>query len=374
MTQNVPFVDLVRLHEPLRAEFVAAFDQILDSGRYHSGPQTRAFEQEFSAHEGRADGVACGSGSDALYLALRAYNIGPGDRVATVSNSFMATAESIARVGAEVVFVDACPMSRCMDPADLTRLLGEPGADRLAAIIPVHLYGRRADVEGLRRALDAAGRSDVRILGDAAQAHGAEGVGVATELTCYSFYPGKNLGALGDGGMVVSDNPDLLGRIRSLRNHGRASKHTVDEVGINSRFDEIQAAVLRIKLRHLDEHNRSRRNSAALYRDLLSDTPGLVLPQDSPEHIYHLFCVEVAPALRDAVEEGLTAAGIGVGLHYPAPVHAMPPYPSDRSLPVTVAQCSRILSLPMFPGMRVDEVRAVCHSVKQVLDGLEELL
>jgi dTDP-4-amino-4,6-dideoxygalactose transaminase len=372
VTQTVPFVDLVRLHDPMRAEFVAAFNQILDSGRYHSGPQTRALEEEFSGHEGRTGGVACGSGSDALYLALRAYEIGPGDRVATVSNSFMATAESIARTGATVVFVDAHPSTRCMDPADLARLLSEPGAEQLAAIIPVHLYGRGAPIRGLSAALDAAGRSDVRIIGDAAQAHGCPGVGVATELTCYSFYPGKNLGALGDGGMVISDNPELLERIRRLQNHGRASKHAVAEVGVNSRFDEIQAAVLRIKLRQLDEHNRSRRESAALYRELLAETPGLVLPQDSPDHVYHLFCVEVEAGLRDAFEQGLIAAGIGVGMHYPFPVHSMPPYPSARPLTVTEAQCSRVLSLPIFPGMRVDEVRAVCHSVKQVLRGLEE--
>jgi dTDP-4-amino-4,6-dideoxygalactose transaminase len=177
---------------------------------------------------------------------------------------------------------------------------------------------------------------------------------------------------LGDGGMVISDNSVLLDRIRGLSNHGRASKHRVGEVGINSRFDEIQAAVLRIKLRHLDAHNSSRRASAALYCELLEGTSDLVLPQDSPDHIYHLFCVEVAAARRDAVVEGLEARGIGVGLHYPAPVHSMPPYPSARPLPVSEDQCSRVLSLPMFPGMEVDEVGSVCHSVKQVLGGLEQ--
>jgi len=372
VTSSVPFVDLIRLHEPLRAEFSSAFEQILDSGRYLLGAQTTAFEEEFAAHEGVAAGVACASGSDALFLALRAYDIGPGSRVATVANSFVATAESIARTGAEVVFVDAERPSRCMDPVDLARLLSEPGADRLAALVPVHLYGRQANIDGLRDVLAAAGRSDIRILGDAAQAHASPGVASATEMTCYSFYPGKNLGALGDGGMVISDNHALLEKVRGLRNHGRASKHSVGVVGINSRFDEIQAAVLRIKLRHLREFSTSRRTSAALYRELLEGTPGLLLPEDSPDHVYHLFCVEVAAGIRDAVVSGLEDRGIGVGMHYPVPVHHMPPYPSERPLPVSEEQCAGALSLPMFAGMRVDEVRSVCHSLKEVLIGLEE--
>lgn len=371
MSDSVPFVDLVRLHEPLREEFVAALEQILDSGRYHLGPHTAALEEELAAHEGADEGVACASGSDALFLALRAYGIGAGDAVATVSNSFVATAESIARTGADVLFVDADPLSRCMDPADLARLLGEPGAERLRAIIPVHLYGRQADIEGLQETLSEAGRSDVHVIGDAAQAHGSPGVGTLTELTCYSFYPGKNLGALGDGGMVISSNSELIERIRRLRNHGRAAKHSVGEVGINSRFDEIQAAVLRIKLRHLADHNTSRRQVASAYREGLAGIPGLVLPEDSPDHVYHLFVVEVDAAQRDAVHEQLRAEGIGVGLHYPLPVHAMPPYPSERPLPVSEAQCARVLSLPMFPGIEVDEVRRVCHSLKGVLHGKE---
>jgi len=368
----VPFVDLDRIHAPLRAHFAAAVEEVLDSGRYLLGPQTRAFEQEFAAHEGAADGVACGSGSDALYLALRAYGIGPQSRVATVANSFVATAESIARTGAEVVFVDTDPASRCMDPADLEQLLSEPGAERLAAIIPVHLYGRQADVKGLREVLEAAGREDIQIIGDAAQAHGSSGVSSVTELTCYSFYPGKNLGALGDGGMVLSSNPALLETIRGLRNHGRAAKHTVGEVGLNSRFDEIQAAVLRIKLRELDAYTASRRASAARYRGLLGDLGGVTLPEDTVDHVYHLFCVEVDAAVRDQVVEKLRERGVGVGLHYPVAVHRMKPYPSSRPLPRSEEQCARILSLPMFVGMTVDEVDSVCHSVKEVIRGFEE--
>jgi dTDP-4-amino-4,6-dideoxygalactose transaminase len=284
----------------------------------------------------------------------------------------MATAESIARTGAEVVFVDAEPGGRCMDPGDLARLLSEPVAQRLRAIIPVHLYGRQADIETIRGVLLVAEREDVHVIGDAAQAHGSPGVGGLTELSCYSFYPAKNLGALGDGGMVISSNSELIERIRRLRNHGRAEKHSVDSVGLNSRFDELQAAALRIKLPHLRAHNAQRRAVASAYRAGLSGLPGLVLPEDSPEHVYHLYVVAVDPVRRDAIHRHLKDSGIGVGLHYPIPVHHMPPYPSERALPVSEAQCAAVLSLPMFPGMEVDEVRRVCHSLKESLRGEED--
>ncbi|MEE2827947.1 MAG: DegT/DnrJ/EryC1/StrS family aminotransferase [Myxococcota bacterium] len=370
MSRPVPFVDLVRLHDPLRGELVEAFEAVLLSGRYHLGPQTEAFEQDFAVQAGAESAVGCGSGSDALFLALRAYDIGPGDLVATVSNSFMATAESIVRTGARVVFADVDPLSRCMDPEDLSRLLAEPGAQALRAIIPVHLYGRQADIPALRAVLEAAGREDVEIIGDAAQAHGSPGVSTQTILSCYSFYPAKNLGALGDAGLVVCRDEALAQRIRQLRNHGRAKKHSVDEVGLNSRFDELQAAVLRIKLRHLDEHNALRREAAAAYRDRLAGLPGLELPEDTPEHVYHLYVVELERGRRDTVLRALRDEGIGVGLHYPLPVHAMAPYPSDRPLPVTERLASSVLSLPIFPGIRLDEVELVCNSLKKVLlDG-----
>ena len=363
--QGVPFVDLVRLHRPMRAEFAAAFERVLLSGGYHLGPETAAFEAEFAQHESASRGVACASGSDALYLALRSLDIGAGDAVVTVSNSFLATAESIARTGAEVQFADVDPVTRCMEPADLKVLLGEPGGARVKAIIPVHLYGHPADIDGLRSALNDAGRSDVAIVGDAAQAHGVPGIGGMTDITCYSFYPAKNLGALGDGGMILCREEATEKRLRSLRNHGRGSKHDSIEYGLNSRFDEVQAAILRIKLRRLREWNAQRRQIAARYRRTLADVPGLTLPTDHPDHVYHLFVVELeSAAARDALAKTLKAHSIGAGMHYPVPVHEMTPYPSGRSLPVSVRQCAGGLSLPMFPGMRSDEVDAVCHVVR----------
>ncbi len=362
---GVPFVDLVRLHGPLRGEFTAALERVVASGRYHLGPETQAFEAEFALHEGAERGVACGSGSDALYLALRALNIGDGDAVVTVSNSFLATAESIGRTGARVLFAEPDPTSRCMDPADLAKLLSEPGADRVKAVIPVHLYGHPADIVGIRRALADAGREDVAVIGDAAQCHGISGIGGLTNITCYSFYPAKNLGALGDGGIVLCRDEAVEKRLRSLRNHGRGSKHDSIEYGVNSRFDEIQAAVLRIKLRRLREWNAHRREIASRYRRALSGLSRLTLPADHPDHVYHLFVVEADD--RDAVVTALKERGVGVGMHYPVPVHHMTPYPSDRPLPVTERQCARNFSLPMFPGMRSDEVDAVCNVVADVL-------
>lgn len=370
MTASVPFVDLLRMHEPLSADFDAAWKRVLGSGRFHLGPETSALEAEMAAHEGARYGVCCGSGSDALYLALRALDVGPEDAVATVSNSFMATAESIARTGARALFVDADPVTRSMDPDDLRRLLAEPAGADLKAIIPIHLFGRRADVEGIRVVLDEAGRDDVELVIDAAQCHGSPGVAAETKLTCYSFYPAKNLGALGDGGLVLTNDEGLAERIRGLRNHGRAGKHQVGEIGINSRFDEIQAAILRIKLAHLRAWNGQRQQVAAIYRAGLANVSGLTVPPDGAGHVYHLFVVEVDAALRDAFVAGLKARGIGVGLHYPVACHQMAPYPSDRPLPVTERLVSRVVSLPMFPGMRTDEVDATVDAVKAVLSEL----
>ena len=367
LSEPVPFVDLVRMHGPLVPRFERAFREVVLSGRYHLGPQTQAFEREFAAHEGATHGVGCASGSDALFLALRALDIGAGDAVVTVSNSFMATAESIARTGAQVIFAEPQDGTRCLDPLDLEQILREPGAASIKAVIPVHLYGRRADVDGMRTVLAAAGREDVEVIGDAAQAHGSPGVAGDTRLTCYSFYPAKNLGALGDSGMVLTTDEALANRLRGLRNHGRGGKHAVAEIGLNSRFDEIHAAILRIKLEVLQDWNRSRRLAAEAYRTVLRDVPGVTLPEDDGRHVYHLFVIEVEPGLRAEVVAGLKQRGIGVGQHYPVATHQMPPYPTDRPLPLTERQCASVVSLPMFPGLRLDEVERVGEALRDTL-------
>ncbi len=373
---HLPLVDLKRLHEPLARELGDAFARVLASGSYHLGPETEAFEAEFARHEGGGEGICCGSGSDALFLALRALDIGPGHAVVTVSNSFMATPESIVRTGAEVIFCDVGEASRTLDPADLAQILEEPGAEGIKAVIPIHLYGRRADVAGIDAVLQAAGRQDIKLIGDAAQAHGSPGVSQDTTLTCYSFYPAKNLGALGDGGFVIAQNSRHAARIRGLRNHGRAGKHSVSEIGLNSRFDEIQAAALRIKLKHLDEWNQQRRDLADAYRERLGRHDGagaLRLPADAPNHVHHLFVVQVTVGADSTVRDRVFADlrdkhQIGAGLHYPIACHQMPPYPTSRALPVTEHLTDHVLSLPLFPGMTLDEVDRVAGALEICLD------
>jgi dTDP-3-amino-3,4,6-trideoxy-alpha-D-glucose transaminase len=366
LSDLVPFVDLARATAPIEAELQAAFTRVLRRGSYLLGPEVAAFESEFAREEGGGHGVCCRSGSDALYLALRALSIGPGDLVVTVANSFVATAESIARTGARVLFAEPDARTRNLDPVDLASVVAT--APSVRAVIPVHLYGVPADIAGIRAALDALGRSDIVIIGDAAQAHGAEGVGTATPITCWSFYPAKNLGAFGDGGFVRCDDAAIAERIRSLRNHGRAGKHDVGDIGLNSRFDELQAAMLRVKLPHLGGWNRARRQAAATYRQalaLLVAAERLRLPPDDPRSAHHLFVIEVRD--RDAVASALRDLGVETGLHYPVPVHRMPPYPSARPLPRTERLCATVLSLPMFPGIRADEIERVADALTAAL-------
>jgi len=358
------------MHAPLARELGDAFTRVLASGRYLLGPETEAFEAEFTRHEGGGYGVCCGSGSDALYLALRALDIGAGAAVVTVSNSFVATPESIVRTGAELVFCDADPTTRSLDPADLARILAEPGAERIRAVIPIHLYGRRADMAGIRAVLDAADRTDIKLIADAAQSHGSPDVALDADMTCYSFYPAKNLGALGDGGFVICKWKRHADRIRSIRNHGRAGKHRVGEVGVNSRFDEIHAAVLRVKLKSLRDWTAQRRDLADAYRERLAAHEDLLrLPVDDPRHVYHLFVVELkagrGPDLRDRLFGQMGEQGIGVGLHYPVPCHRMSPYPSDRKLPTAERLSDSVLSLPLFPGMTADELDRVAHVLER---------
>lgn len=370
---SLPLVDLPRIHRPLAEEMGAAFARVLASGRFLLGPETEAFEAEFARHEGGGEGVGCGSGSDALFLALRAIDVGPGDAVVTVSNSFVATPESVVRTGADVVFCDVRPDTRSLDPADLARILTEPGAERIKAVIPIHLYGRRADMDGIRAVLEAAGRGDIYLIADAAQCHASPGVGLDGDFVCYSFYPAKNLGAIGDGGFVIARTKRHAQRIRSLRNHGRSGKHVVGAVGVNSRFDEVLAATLRVKLPHLRGWTEQRRALADLYRARLAPHTAtmLRLPADHPHHVYHLFVVELTAggvALRDRVFNELQDEhGIGVGLHYPVPCHRMDPYDSARPLPVTEALCDAVLSLPLFPGMTEDEVERVATALERCL-------
>ena len=363
----VPLVDLSRLEEAILAEARAAFERLSRSGAFTFGKDLEAFEVEFAEYCGAAHCVGVGDGTDAIRLALVALGVGPGCEVITVPHTFVATVEAIAATGADPVFIDIDPQTRCMDPACLAAAI----TPRTAAIVPVHLYGRPAPMGEI---LAAAG--DIPVLEDAAQAHGAElngrragGIGAAA---AFSFYPTKNLGAMGDGGAVVTDDPELAAAVRSLRHHGAdpedANLHL--RRGSTARLDNLQAALLRLKLPYLDSWNNSRRAAAARYRAALADLP-VGLPPGDPEggrHVYHLFAVEVDD--RDEVLAGMRNAGIGAAAHYPTPVHRQPAwraldYP-EGSLPHAEEAASRCLTLPIFPQIADSEV----DRVVEVLGGL----
>ncbi len=365
----VPFLDLSRQYQRHRAEIDAAALRALQSGWYVLGSERAAFEAEFAAYCGASHAVGVGSGTDALLLALRARGIGPGDTVVTAPNTAIPTVCAIVAAGARPAFVDIDPRTFTLDPDRLRDYLDSPQRpDRLKAIIGVDLYGHLAD----HPALSAVARQHgLAHIADAAQAHGAshqgQKAGSLADLTCFSFYPTKNLGAAGDAGMVVTHSEPLAARVRSLRNYGETTRYHTEESGYNSRLDELQAAILRVKLPHLDAWNARRRALAARYDALLAGTP-LILPQERPEarHAYHLYVVRCPD--RDALQAHLSAQGIGTCIHYPLPIHLQPAYkalgyhPGD--FPNAEKACREILSLPLNPDLLDTEQDAVVQAIR----------
>jgi dTDP-4-amino-4,6-dideoxygalactose transaminase len=360
---TVPFVDLGRAHAPLRGELSATFERICETGAFTLGAELDAFEAEFAAWCGASHCVGLSDGTEALRLALLALGAGPGREVVTVPSTFIATLEAIAATGARPVLADIDPATRCMDPARLADAV----TDATAAVVPVHLYGRPAPMGEIR---DACG--DVPVLEDAAQAHGANldgrRPGTLGAAAGFSFYPTKNLGALGDGGAVVTDDADVAAVVRSLRHHGSAAGDANDHVriGATSRLDNLQAALLSVKLPHLDGWNRQRREAAALYRQALAELPVELPPEDPPggEQVFHLFAVELDD--RDRVRAALREAGIGAAVHYPRPAHLNPAW-SDLGqrgdFPAAERFADRTLSLPMFPGIEEREIDQVAQAL-----------
>ncbi len=364
---NVPFLDLRSQYESIRDDVQAALSDVCDSCRFSHGPHVESFERAFAAYCETAHCVAVNSGTSALHLAMRCLDIGPQDEVVTVPMTFVATAWAISYVGATPVFVDIDPATRTMDPAQLAAAI----TPRTRAILPVHLYGRPADMSSI---LEVADRYGLPVVEDAAQAHGARHhgrrAGSIGRIGCFSFYPGKNLGGYGEGGALVTDDPGIADRARVLRDHAQRQRYHHETVGYNYRMDAFQGAVLEVKLRHLDEWNRARRRHASSYRRRLAGVPSLGLPPVAPdcESAWHLFVVESDD--RERIRRGLADRGVDTGLHYPIPVHLQPAYRhlgiGPGRFPVSESLARRCLSLPMFPELSDQQIDAVCSAVSDV--------
>jgi dTDP-4-amino-4,6-dideoxygalactose transaminase len=365
---DVPFVDLAADNRELRVEIDEALARVVEDGSFILGRELEDFEREFAAYCGSRHAIGVGSGLDALTLALEARGIGPGDEVITVANTFIATALAVSRVGATLVFIDCDESDFNLNPDALEKAI----TPRTRAVVPVHLYGQLAAIDAI---LDIAHRRGLFVLEDACQAHGAakqgRRAGSFGDAGAYSFYPAKNLGAFGDGGLIVTDDDSLAARIRMLRNYGQRAKYQHEVVGTNSRLDTLQAAVLRVKLRVLDRRNEARRAVADGYRRRLSGLP-LVLPQPPEEpsrHVYHLYVVRIPQ--RDLVQRRLAAAGIQTGIHYPRPVHLQDAYRSlgigPGSHPVAERLAGEVLSLPMFPSLTDEQIDRVGSALEVAL-------
>lgn len=365
---NIPFLDLKTHHQAHRAEFDKAIGEVIDSGAFAGGRFVEQFEKEFAAYSEVKHAIGVGNGTDALWMALLALGVGPGDEVITVPATFIATSEAITYCGAVPVFVDIDPETYLMDPS----LLEAAITPRTKAILPVHLFGQPADLDPIMAISRAHG---IPVVEDAAQAHGARykghRAGSLGAAAAFSFYPGKNLGAFGEAGAVVTNDDALAAKMRMFRDHGQAKKYFHDIVGWNCRMDGIQGAVLSIKLRYLDERNQQRRERAAQYDALLQGVENLIIPVRSPdvEHSYHIYAVRVPN--RDAVLEAMGVAGIGCGIHYPVPVHLQNAYQDlglgRGSFPIAERCAAEFLSLPMFPEMTAAQVEEVVTVLKKVL-------
>lgn len=342
-------------------EIRQAIDGVVRSGCYVLGPEVEAFEQEWAAYLGVEHAVGVANGTEALELAMRAVGVGPGDRVATVANTVSATAAAIQQIGAQMVFVEIEPATMTMLPEALEAVLKE---GRIKAVLPVHLYGRPADMPEIVRLARAHGAS---VIEDCAQAHGASvdgrKVGTWGEAAAFSFYPTKNLGALGDGGAVVSADRKIAERVRALRQYGWRQRYVSEEPGRNSRLDEIQAAILRPKLRRLDAENAVRRAHACHYLERLERGPWALPPADDGRacSAWHQFVLRTPR--RDALREWLAAANIHTGLLYPVPVHRQPAYRQELDLPVTERACAELLCLPVHPALRPEDVDRVADEI-----------
>lgn len=357
-------VDLRAQYASINEEIRTALDAVLESQQFVLGAQVRAFEEDIARYCGRKFAVGVASGTDALILALRVCGVGPGDEVIVPSFSFIATAGAVSLLRATPLFVDIQPDTFTMDPAELAAKITR----RTRAILPVHLYGQAADMDPI---LAVARQHGLKVIEDNAQAIGATYRGKKTgslgDLGCLSFYPIKNLGGYGDGGMIVTDSEEVWRRLRALRNHGGLKKYQSEEQGWNSRLDEIQAAVLRVKLRHLDAWEAARRAHAARYNALLRNVPGVVTPHVARwgEHVFHQYTLRLPQ--RERVQKILADLGIVTAVYYPTPIHLQPIYASlcykPGDLPESERAAAEVLSLPMYPELTESQIERVADAV-----------
>jgi dTDP-4-amino-4,6-dideoxygalactose transaminase len=368
LSKSIPALDLKAQYASIREEVLTAVNAVLDSQHFILGPQVQGLEKEVPAYLKCGFGVGVASGTDALILALRACGIGPGDEVICPPFTYIATADSVSLLGATPVFVDIEPKTFTMD----ARKIEERITPRTKAIIPVHLYGQAADMDPI---LEIARRRNLRIIEDNAQAIGStykeKYVATIGDIGCLSFFPSKNLGACGDGGMIVTNSENSAKRLRSLRAHGSVKKYYSEEQGWNSRLDEIQAAILRVKLRHLDSWSEGRRAHAARYDVLLKTIPGVVTPvvADWGTHVFHQYTIRIPR--RDHVQKVLAERGIASTVYYPWPIHLQPLYKAlgykQGDFPQTERACEEALSLPIYPELTEPQMNRVADAIADAL-------
>jgi dTDP-4-amino-4,6-dideoxygalactose transaminase len=364
----IPMLDLSAQYASIEEEIHSAIDEVLKTQQFILGPQVDALEEEIAAYCGRRFGAGVASGTDALILALRAAGIGPGDEVLLPSFSFIATADAVSLLGAKPVFIDMQADTFCLDP----RTLATKITPRTRAIIPVHLYGQSADMEPI---LALAREHGLKVIEDNAQAIGATYQGRRTgsmgDFGCFSFFPSKNLGGYGDGGMILTDSEEAYRHLLRLRDHGSAKKYISEEQGWNSRLDELQAAILRVKLRHLDKWCAARRAIAARYDALLKNVPGLVVPRviGWGEHVFHQYTIRVQR--RDQVSKFLAGEKIASTVYYPVPIHLQPVYKHlgyrSGDLPESERAASDVLSIPIYPELTEGQINRVADAIVRAL-------
>ncbi len=364
---QVPLLDLAPEIESLWEELNTAIQAVLRSGHFVMGPQVREFEEQVAAYLGVRHAIAVNSGTDALVIGLRALGVEPGDEVITTPFSFFATAEAISIIGARPVFVDIDPLTYNLDAARLEEAL----TPRTRVIQPVHLFGHAADMEPI---LALARKHGLKILEDTAQAFGGayrgRRLGTLGDAGAFSFFPSKNLGACGDAGLLATDDDGVAELARMLRTHGSLKTYHNEMLGYNSRMDTLQAAILQVKLPHVDTWNTERRRAAAVYDDLLRDAPGVVAPHQAAyaRHVYHQYTIRLPAGLRDAVRARLRDKGVASQVYYPVPLHRLPVYaPLGYELPVAEAAAREVLSLPLWPRISADVQRRVVDALREAL-------